>query len=123
MKKLNIKTIDDYINAQPFEKRSTLEKFRKVIQKAAPASTEIISYGMPAFKQKGVLVYFAAFKNHYGFFPTASPIIAFKKELLAYTTSKGSIHFPMNKPIPVKLIQNIVRYRVSQDEEKFLKKK
>ena len=73
---------------------------------------------MPAFKQEGILVYFAAFKNHYGFFPTASPIIVFKKELLPYKTSKGAIQFPADKPLPVKLIQAIVKYRIAQNKEK-----
>lgn len=118
MKNIKIETIDDYITAQPLEKRASLEKFRIIIQKAAPKATEVISYGMPAFKQEGILVYFAAFKNHYGFFPTASPIIVFKKELLPYKTSKGAIQFPVEKPLPVKLIQAIVKYRIAQNKEK-----
>ncbi len=118
MKNIKIETIDDYIAAQPLEKRASLEKFRIIIQKAAPKATEVISYGMPAFKQEGILVYFAAFKNHYGFFPTASPIIVFKKELLPYKTSKGAIQFPVEKPLPVKLIQAIVKYRIAQNKEK-----
>jgi hypothetical protein len=73
---------------------------------------------MPAFKQDGILVYFAAFKNHYGFFPTASPIVIFKKELLPYKTSKGAIQFPTDKPIPIKLIQAIVKLRITQNKEK-----
>jgi len=118
MKNIKIETIDDYITAQPLEKRASLEKFRIIIQKVAPKATEVISYGMPAFKQEGILVYFAAFKNHYGFFPTASPIIVFKKELLPYKTSKGAIQFPVEKPLPVKLIQAIVKYRIAQNKEK-----
>jgi uncharacterized protein YdhG (YjbR/CyaY superfamily) len=118
MKNIKIETIDDYITAQPLEKRASLEKFRIIIQKAAPKATEVISYGMPAFKQEGILVYFAAFKNHYGFFPTASPIIVFKKELLPYKTSKGAIQFPAEKPLPVKLIQAIVKFRIAQNKEK-----
>ena len=118
MKNLIIETIDEYIAIQPMEKRATLEKFRSIIQKAAPKATEVISYGMPAFKQEGILVYFAAFKNHYGFFPTSSPIIAFKKELLPYKTSKGAIQFPIDKPLPIKLIQAIVQLRITQDKEK-----
>lgn len=118
MKNIKIETIDDYIAAQPLEKRASLEKLRIIIQKAAPKATEVISYGMPAFKQEGILVYFAAFRNHYGFFPTASPIIVFKKELLPYKTSKGAIQFPVEKPLPVKLIQAIVKYRITQNKEK-----
>jgi uncharacterized protein YdhG (YjbR/CyaY superfamily) len=73
---------------------------------------------MPAFKHEGILVYFAAFKNHYGFFPTSNPIIVFKKELLPYKTSKGGIQFPLHKPLPVQLIQAIVQLRITQNKEK-----
>ena len=118
MKNIKIETIDEYIAAQPIEKRASLEKYRSIIQKAAPKATEVISYGMPAFKQEGILVYFAAFKNHYGFFPTSSPIIVFKKELLPYKTSKGGIQFPLHKPLPVQLIQAIVQLRITQNKEK-----
>jgi uncharacterized protein YdhG (YjbR/CyaY superfamily) len=123
MKNIKMETIDEYITAQPLEKRASLEKIRSIIQKAAPKATEIISYGMPAFKQEGVLVYFAAFKNHYGFFPTASPIVIFKKELLPYKTSKGAIQFPADKPLPIKLIQAIVKLRITQNKEKTAFKK
>jgi len=118
MKNIKTETIDEYIAAQPLEKRASLEKIRSIIQKAAPKATEVISYGMPAFKQDGILVYFAAFKNHYGFFPTASPIVIFKKELVTYKTSKGAIQFPTDKPIPIKLIQAIVKLRITQNKEK-----
>ena len=118
MKNIKTETIDEYIIAQPLEKRASLEKIRSVIQKAAPKATEVISYGMPAFKQEGILVYFAAFKNHYGFFPTASPILIFKKELLPYKTSKGAIQFPTDKPLPIKLIKAIVKLRITQNKEK-----
>jgi uncharacterized protein YdhG (YjbR/CyaY superfamily) len=118
MKNIKMETIDEYITAQPLEKRASLEKIRSIIQKAAPKATEVISYGMPAFKQDGILVYFAAFKNHYGFFPTASPIVIFKKELVPYKTSKGAIQFPTDKPIPIKLIQAIVKLRITQNKEK-----
>jgi uncharacterized protein YdhG (YjbR/CyaY superfamily) len=123
MKNLKMETIDEYIAAQPIEKRASLEKIRSIIQKAAPKATEVISYGMPAFKQDGILVYFAAFKNHYGFFPTASPIVIFKKELISYKTSKGAIQFPADKPLPTKLIQAIVKLRITQNKEKALIKK
>jgi len=123
MKNIKMETIDEYITAQPLEKRASLEKIRSIIQKAAPKATEVISYGMPAFKQDGILVYFAAFKNHYGFFPTARPIVIFKKELLPYKTSKGAIQFPTDKALPIKLIQAIVKLRISQNKEKVLNKK
>ena len=110
-----IKSIDDYINQFPDEIKSKLEKIRAAIKKAAPKSTEVISYGMPAFKQNKVLVYFAVGKNHIGFYPTPNPINVFSKELEAYKTSKGAIQFPLDKKIPLTLISKITRFRVKED--------
>jgi uncharacterized protein YdhG (YjbR/CyaY superfamily) len=118
MENIKIESIDDYISAKPFEKRDVLEKMRSAIQRAAPKASEVISYGMPAFKQEGILVYFAAFKNHYGLYPTSSPINVFKKELLPYKVSKGAIQFPINKPLPIRLIQAIVKFRIQENKEK-----
>jgi uncharacterized protein YdhG (YjbR/CyaY superfamily) len=113
-----------YINTFDGDVKLKLEQIREVIRKAAPQSQEVISYGMPAFKQHGVLVYFAANKNHVGFYPTAAPIVVFADELAEYTTSKGAIQFPFNKPLPVRLITKIVKYRLAQDLEiQALKKK
>ena len=118
MENIKIESIDDYIAAKPFEKRDVLEKMRSAIQRAAPKATEVISYGMPAFKQEGILVYFAAFKNHYGLYPTSSPIVIFKKELMPYKVSKGAIRFPTKKPLPIRLIQAIVKFRIIENKEK-----
>jgi uncharacterized protein YdhG (YjbR/CyaY superfamily) len=118
MENIKIESIDDYIATKPFEKRDVLEKMRSAIQRAAPKATEVISYGMPAFKQEGILVYFAAFKNHYGLYPTSSPIIVFKKEIMPYKVSKGAIQFPSDKPIPIRLIQAIVKFRIQENMEK-----
>ncbi len=118
-----IKSIDNYINQFPDEIKSKLEKIRAAIKKAAPKSTEVISYGMPAFKQNKVLVYFAAGKNHIGFYPTPNPIKVFSKELESYKTSKGAIQFPLDKKIPLTLISKIVKYRVAEDLENMDKKK
>ena len=93
MKNLKIDTINDYIEAQPLEKRATLQKMRAIIQKAAPKATEVISYSMPAFKQEGILVYFAAFKNHYGFFPTSKPIDVLKKNWPLIKPPKAAFNF------------------------------
>ncbi len=109
---VNYSTVDEYISLFPPEIRAGLELLRKTIRKAAPEAKEVISYHMPAYKLKSVLVYFAATKDHYGFYPTSSPVIAFKEELKHYDTSKGTIRFPLNKPIPVKLIRDIVKFRV-----------
>jgi uncharacterized protein YdhG (YjbR/CyaY superfamily) len=116
-------TVDEYISKFTDEIKDQLEKLRKIIKQAAPNATEVISYNMPAYKQNGVLVYFAANKNHIGFYPTGSPIIAFKEQLELYNTSKGAIQFPLDKPLPVALIKNIVKYRLSEDLEKAKAKK
>lgn len=112
---LQIKSIDDYINQFPDEIKSKLESIRAAIKKAAPKAAEVISYGMPAFKQNKVLVYFAAGKNHIGFYPTPKPIVVFKKELGGYKTSKGAIQFPLDKKIPLALISKITKFRVKED--------
>lgn len=114
---------DSYINSFNGDVKTKLEQLREIIKKAAPKSVEVISYGMPAFKQHGVLVYFAAAKEHLGFYPTAAPIQVFADELAEYKTSKGAIQFPYNKPLPVKLITKIVKYRVLDDAEKAEAKK
>ena len=117
-------TIDDYIKMQEKEKQAGLEKLRTIIKKVAPKATECISYQMPAFKQGENLVYFAVAKNHYGFYPTSKPIDVFKKQLdeKGYNYSKGSIQFPIDKPLPIKLIQDIVKFRLKEVELKFLAK-
>lgn len=117
-----LKSIDDYINQFPDDIKSKLETIRTAIKKAAPKSVEVISYGMPAFKQNKVLVYFAAGKNHIGFYPTPKPIIVFSKELEGYKTSKGAIQFPLDKKIPLTLISKIVKYRVTEDLGKITNK-
>ncbi len=111
-------TIDEYIKLFPQNIQSILEELRQTIHETAPNAKETISYGMPAFKQKKVLVYFAAFKNHIGFFPTASGIEAFKNELTPYKWSKGAIQFPLDKPLPLDLIKRIVEFRVREDSQK-----
>jgi uncharacterized protein YdhG (YjbR/CyaY superfamily) len=117
-KPANINTIDAYIAVCPADIRKTLIELRDTIKKAAPMAEEKISYQMPAFFQKGVLVYFAAQKNHIGFYPTSSGVEAFKEELSEYPTSKGVIRFPYGKPLPLKLISEIVRFRVIENLEK-----
>jgi uncharacterized protein YdhG (YjbR/CyaY superfamily) len=111
------KNIDDYISSAPEDIRPKLEQIRQVIRKAAPDAAETISYSMPAFKLNGVLVYFAAFKDHIGFFPTSSGVSQFKKELETYDTSKGTVRFPLDKPIPLGLITKIVKFRVEENSE------
>ena len=113
------KNIDEYLAGVPEPAHSTLNKVRIAIRSAAPAEAEeTISYRMPAFKYKGVLVWFAAFSNHCSFFPTASVVEAFKDQLKGYSISKGTIQFPTDKPLPAALIRKMVKMRVAQNENK-----
>jgi len=115
------KNIDEYIANYPKDIQDILEKLRQVIKKAAPQAQEAISYGMPAFKLDSVLVYFAAQKSHIGFYPTSSGINVFKKELSIYDTSKGTVRFPLDQPLPFKLIEKIVHFRVNEVLDKLKK--
>ena len=123
--KKQLLTIDNYIKIQDKDRQIGLEKIRSIIKKAAPKATEGISYQMPVFKQEGNLVYFAAAKNHYGFYPMPKTIETFKKQLDAkgYIYSKGAIQFPIDKPIPSSLIQEMVKFRNKENETKLLTKK
>lgn len=119
MKRGAPKSTDEYLARIPEPARSTLSKVREAIRSAAPReATEIISYGIPAFKYKGVLVWYAAFTKHCSFFPTAAIIEAFKKDLKGCTLSKGTIQFPVDKPLPAALVKKMVKARVAQIESK-----
>jgi len=123
MQKKEIKTVEDYITGSPSNTQRLLRKVRATIQEAAPEAEEVISYGMPAYKLNGILVYFAAYKNHIGFYPTPKGIEAFKPELASYQWAKGSVQFPLDKPMPLKLIKRIVRFRVRENLSKSKSKK
>jgi len=110
--------IDKYIAGFPEETAMMLQQIRETVQKEAPDAEEVLSYGMPAYKQHGIVLYFAGHRNHIGFYPKTTAIIAFQKELTGYYTSKGTIQFPIGKPIPLKLIEKIVRFRVEENLEK-----
>ena len=113
------KNTDEYLAAVPEPARSTLNKIRAAIRSVVPPeATEAISYGMPAFKYNGTLVWFAAFSNHCSLFPTASVIEALKNELKGFSTSKGTIHFPVDKPLPAALVKKLVKARIAQNEHK-----
>jgi len=117
-------SVDAYIAAQPVVNQVLLQSLRNTIRKVAPDATELISYQMPAYKLQGVLVYFAGYKNHIGFYPTGSAITTFLPELSAYKTSKGTIQFPIDKKLPLQLIKKIVQHRVQENTRKHqLKKK
>ncbi len=115
-------TVEEYMLSLPEDMRNNLEKLRGIIRQAAPHAREVISYNMPAIRQHGVLVYYAANKGHIGFYPTASPIVVFKDRLSSYKTSKGAIQFPADEEIPAELVTLIVKFRVEEDNEKDLSK-
>ena len=110
--------MDEYIRNFPNDVREILEKIRITIRKAAPRAEEKIGYGIPTFTLKGNLVHFAAYKKHIGFYPTPSGIEQFKQELSVYQGAKGSVQFPLDKPIPFGLISKIVKFRVRENLEK-----
>ncbi len=116
-------TIDEYIAGFPTDVQEILQRIRQTIREAAPEAQERISYKMPTFTLKGNLVYFAAFKNHIGFYPIPSGIEEFKEELSAYEQGRGSIQFPLDKPIPYDLISRIVKFRVKENLAKAAAKK
>ncbi len=108
-------TVEDYFVTVPEPAASALNKMRVAIRSIVPKeATEVISYKIPAFKHNGILVWYAAFSNHVSLFPTASVIAAFADELKSFSTSKGTVHFPLDKPLPVALIKKMVRLRVAE---------
>lgn len=107
--------VAEYIALHSASVKQGLVILRKTIKQAAPGAEETISYQMPAYKLNGMLVFFAANKTHYGFYPTSRPIAAFKEKLKLYETSKGTIKFPLDKPIPVKLVTEIVKWQVKEN--------
>ena len=113
------KNVDEYLAGVPEPARGTLNTIRAAIRSAMPPeATEGISYGIPTFNYKGPLVWFAAFSNHCSLFPSAAVIEAFKDELKGFSTSKGTIHFPTDKPLPPALVKNLVKARIAQNESK-----
>jgi len=107
--------IDEYVSSFPEDVREKLNEIRRAIKDSAPEASETISYQMPAFALHGILVYFAAWKSHIGFYPTSSGIEAFKEELASYKMTKGSVQFPLTKPLPLGLVRRIVEYRVKEN--------
>ncbi len=111
-------TIDEYVSQFPEDVQRILGKIRAVIREAAPGATEKISYQMPAFYLKGTVAWFGVHRHHIGFYPTASGIEAFKEELSAYKSAKGSVQFPLDKPMPYDLIGKIVKFKVAENLKK-----
>ena len=111
------KTVDEYISLFPDHIQEILKGLRASIKAAAPEAEEVISYQMPAYRYHGMVVYFAAFKKHIGFYPRVSGIENFKEELSVYKGAKGSVQFPLDKPLPLELITKIVKFRVNENLE------
>lgn len=118
-----ISSVEEYIAQFPEEIQQQLNAIRFIIQKAAPHAEEVISYGMPAYKSGNILVYFAGNKNHIGFYPTASGIENFKEQFEQFKWSKGAVQFPIDQPLPQRLITAIVKFRLKEVEQKTKKKK
>lgn len=114
--KAKFKTVDEYLSALPTKTKTILKVLRKTIKQAAPQAEELISYNIPAYKLNGLLIYFAAWKEHVSIYPRTSGMEkAFKKELSGYEGSKGTVKFPINRPIPFSLISKIVKFRVQEN--------
>ena len=111
------KSITEYINAAPKEAQKKLREMRACIREAAPGAAESLKWGMPAFSYRRILVTFAAFKHHIGFYPTPAAVKAFAKDLSKFATAKGSIQFPLEKPLPLPLIRKITAFRVRESVE------
>ena len=124
MTKTGFRSVDEYIRTFPKDVQLKLQTLRRTIQKAVPDAEEVISYQMPAFKLHGRLLYFSAFKNHYSLFPGSKSIRnAFKNELARYEGREGTIRFPLDEPVPVKLITDIAMYRAKENLDREEKKK
>jgi uncharacterized protein YdhG (YjbR/CyaY superfamily) len=123
MNPVAFENIDQYIAEFPAETQKLLQQLRTVIRETAPLAVECISYQMPAYKMKRVLVYFAAYKGHIGFYPSGSGIAAFQHEFGPYKWSKGAVQFPLGVPLPVDLITRIVQYRLQHIQEEQLERK
>lgn len=108
-------SVDEYHECLSGPEKDAADKLRQVIRQAAPQAEETISYNMPAYKWNGILVWYAAFKKHIGFYPKAAAIVKFQSELSAYKCSKGAIQFPLDKPIPAELVKRIVKYRMKEN--------
>lgn len=120
--KTSFQTIDEYITLQQINKQEGLKRLREIIKSVVPDAIETISYQMPAFKTEKVIVWFAAYKNHYGFYPYPKTIVAFENQLIGYKTSKGAIQFPIDEPLPEDLIRKMILYIHNEIKHKPSKK-
>ena len=121
---VKFKTVEEYLSSLPADKKRLVKEMRKTIKAAAPEAEELISYNMPALRFHGMLVYYAAWKEHIGFYGVSASIVnVFKKELAPYKISRGTVQFPLDEPLPVDLITKIVRHRVQENLQKAATKK
>jgi len=118
MERIKFQTTDEYISAFSGVTQQHLKKMRSIVRKACPDAKEVISYNMPAVYQEGVLVYYAGYKQHIGFYPTGSGIEHFKNLLADYKWSKGAIQFPLDMPLPEQLVIDIVKFRLKENQKK-----
>lgn len=118
MTRTMVKNVDEYIRSFPPKVQTILKKIRQTIKKTAPEAEEVINYGIAGYKYHGILIYFAGFTNHVSIYPAPRTAPAFKKELADYKGGKGTVQFPLDKPIPLSLVKRIVKYRMQQNEEK-----
>jgi hypothetical protein len=123
MQNTKVATVDEYIQLTQIEARPAFEAFRLILLRLVPEAEEGISYGMPCIKLNGILVYYACHKKHIGFYPYPNAIKVFSKKLEVYETSKGAIQFPLGETVPEELIQEIIQFRIAENEEKMLQKK
>jgi len=127
MKRIGLKSVprdvDEYLAGVPKEARVVLEKLRQTIKAAAPMASEVISYQMPMYKHHGMVIGFAAFKDHCSVFPGSAVMDAHKEELKRYSTSKGTIRFPVNKPLPAALVKKLVKMRIRENEVRAAKRR
>jgi uncharacterized protein YdhG (YjbR/CyaY superfamily) len=123
MEQNKFSNVDEYILQFPVEVQEILQALRKLVKDTVPEAEEKISYQMPTYYLNGNLVHFAAYKKHIGFYPTPTGIAAFKDELSIYKGAKGSVQFPIDKPVPLDLIRRILEFRVGENKDKIVKKK
>jgi uncharacterized protein YdhG (YjbR/CyaY superfamily) len=121
--KKSFTTVDEYIQSFPVSTQKLLKQLRTLVQKAAPKVEEVLSYHMPAYKQHGIVVYFAAYAKHIGFYPMPGAIKEFKKDIAVYKSARGSVQFPLDKPLPTALITKMVKFRVKENLQKMEAKK
>ena len=114
----NVKSFAEYVRPLPAPVRKMMKELRKIVRDEAPGALEKISYGMPAYALNGVLLYFAAYDHHIGFYPTPVVIRAFKKKISKYVHSKGAVQFPLDAPLPASLIRQMVRFKVRENRKR-----